>query len=425
VHPTLGILARFQAFFYASAFSQSDGVPPPAPARVTQTVRRQRQIVMLDIVLDTSVFRNDPWHSKADFLALQRLARAKKIKLHVPYFVHREFLSHMFSEHLDSTIIPIERAVSKLKKNLPEEFSAKLLSLEEQFLELKNDIANYPEQEFNDWLKSIGAVIHPIANDHGLTVANAYFDGTPPFREKKKRDDFPDAFIWQTIYDLSNNVTQLYAVVNDKGLRSACETKENIVLFDSLADFLASDICSQLLVEENLREEISELLKLIPFLEARLKETVSDQISDIVYGEEVESTWIPEDNNTAMCLGLEKIDSLEIETEDALYYGDGAIVVKFSMLADALLGYAIFKADYHSIEDKRLEGISISPLNKHYDDAEEVLPLEISGKLSLEVPLSVLKAKNLTEEDVDNILESMVITVEEMDVSEDVWSLWR
>jgi len=38
VHPTLGILARFQAFFYALSFSQSDGVPPPAPARVTQTV---------------------------------------------------------------------------------------------------------------------------------------------------------------------------------------------------------------------------------------------------------------------------------------------------------------------------------------------------------------------------------------------------
>jgi hypothetical protein len=38
VHPTLGILARFQAFSYASAFFQSDGVPPPDPARVTQTV---------------------------------------------------------------------------------------------------------------------------------------------------------------------------------------------------------------------------------------------------------------------------------------------------------------------------------------------------------------------------------------------------
>jgi hypothetical protein len=38
VHPTLGIRRHFQAFSYASAFFQSDGVPPPAPARVTQTV---------------------------------------------------------------------------------------------------------------------------------------------------------------------------------------------------------------------------------------------------------------------------------------------------------------------------------------------------------------------------------------------------
>jgi hypothetical protein len=40
VHPTLGSLATSQAFFYALSFSTSDGVPPPAPARVTRTVRR-------------------------------------------------------------------------------------------------------------------------------------------------------------------------------------------------------------------------------------------------------------------------------------------------------------------------------------------------------------------------------------------------
>jgi hypothetical protein len=38
VHPTLGILARFQAFFYAFAFFQLDGFAVPAPAQVTQTV---------------------------------------------------------------------------------------------------------------------------------------------------------------------------------------------------------------------------------------------------------------------------------------------------------------------------------------------------------------------------------------------------
>jgi len=30
VHPTLGIRRHFQAFSHASAFFQSDGVPPPA-----------------------------------------------------------------------------------------------------------------------------------------------------------------------------------------------------------------------------------------------------------------------------------------------------------------------------------------------------------------------------------------------------------
>jgi len=41
VHLTLGILRHFQAFFYAPAFSRSDGVPPPAPAQVTQAVGRE------------------------------------------------------------------------------------------------------------------------------------------------------------------------------------------------------------------------------------------------------------------------------------------------------------------------------------------------------------------------------------------------
>jgi len=37
VHPTLGILARFQAVSYALAFFWLDGFAVPAPAQVTQT----------------------------------------------------------------------------------------------------------------------------------------------------------------------------------------------------------------------------------------------------------------------------------------------------------------------------------------------------------------------------------------------------
>ncbi|MEP7137508.1 MAG: hypothetical protein ABI904_21490 [Chloroflexota bacterium] len=38
IHLTLGILRSSQAVFYARAFFWLYGVPPPAPAQVTQTV---------------------------------------------------------------------------------------------------------------------------------------------------------------------------------------------------------------------------------------------------------------------------------------------------------------------------------------------------------------------------------------------------
>jgi hypothetical protein len=40
--PDAGESGAIPSIFHASAFFQSDGVPPPAPVRVTQTVRRGR-----------------------------------------------------------------------------------------------------------------------------------------------------------------------------------------------------------------------------------------------------------------------------------------------------------------------------------------------------------------------------------------------
>lgn len=379
---------------------------------------------MLDLVFDTSILRSDPRRSKADFLALIRLAKSGKIKLHIPYFVKQEFVEHSFSEYYDEHLIAIEKSLSKLKKHLPEEISNRLIDLEKQFSEVKSAIVDYPERDFSEWAQSAGAVIHPIANNHGLEVANAYFGGIPPFREKKKREDFPDAFIWQTIYDLSNVFDKLYAIINDKGLRSACETKENIILFNTLEDFLASDICKSLLIESNLADEVSALLNIIPMLETELKEAVTEQISDIIYGEEVESDWIPEDNHTATCDGIEQIDSIEIDATNPLYYGNGQIVIQFETSVQSRLNYAIFKSDYYLLDDARAERISTSPLNKHYDEAEEVYPLIINGKISLEMPLSILKEKELSDEDRESILDGVVIEVDKIEVSDNAWELW-
>jgi hypothetical protein len=49
VHPTLGSLAKSQAFFYALAFFWLDGFAVPAPAQVTQTVGQNLLVIVPSI----------------------------------------------------------------------------------------------------------------------------------------------------------------------------------------------------------------------------------------------------------------------------------------------------------------------------------------------------------------------------------------
>ena len=90
MHPTLGILARFQAFFYASAFFQSDGVPPPAPARVTQTVGR-----LVTLVSKTESLFNK---SAKEITAIQniRILWLDNSGVHVSFIVSSYFLCLSF-----------------------------------------------------------------------------------------------------------------------------------------------------------------------------------------------------------------------------------------------------------------------------------------------------------------------------------------
>jgi hypothetical protein len=82
VHPTLGIRRHFQAFFYASAFFQSDGVPPPAPARVTQTVgqiksfKEKGEYVMFNRIFNPV----QGYKSSRNFDGLFKLLRDKKLQ---------------------------------------------------------------------------------------------------------------------------------------------------------------------------------------------------------------------------------------------------------------------------------------------------------------------------------------------------------
>jgi hypothetical protein len=97
VHPTLGIRRHFQAFSYASAFSQSDGVPPPAPARVTQTVGQVLALNLLRNFQNWFVFQIRFWGfckvSSSSKLAFLVVAISQVFRSQKSAFV---FFSHSF-----------------------------------------------------------------------------------------------------------------------------------------------------------------------------------------------------------------------------------------------------------------------------------------------------------------------------------------
>ena len=46
---------------------------------------------MIHIVLDTNIYRHNPSRDNLNFKAVEKLAAARWLKLHIPYVVEREF----------------------------------------------------------------------------------------------------------------------------------------------------------------------------------------------------------------------------------------------------------------------------------------------------------------------------------------------
>ncbi len=89
----------------------------------------------------------------------------------------------------------------------------------------------------------------------------------PPFKEAKRRDDFPDAFIWQTILDLSVEHKRVHVISDDEAIRKACDKKKiEIVSHGSLWDFLNSWAVKDKLSDRFAERYFDELKKQLPAL---------------------------------------------------------------------------------------------------------------------------------------------------------------
>lgn len=149
---------------------------------------------MIDVVIDTSIYRADPRRKKPAFRAVERLAKAGKLRIHLPYFVQHEFITHMQDEYAK----PL-REIRKLLGDTDRKIAvlgirAKSLPKKHQIKKLLERVEAAAERDFKSWAKAVNAKPHSIRNHHGKQIAKDYFKGHAPFSGKKARNDIPDSF---------------------------------------------------------------------------------------------------------------------------------------------------------------------------------------------------------------------------------------
>ncbi len=347
---------------------------------------------MIDVLIDTSVFRQDPYRRKAAFGALERVAETGQLKVHVPFFVEKELLSCLESEPTGSIEQICRSLVHLTRQPLLRGLKSQLTDLDNKVKQLRADVETCVREDLERWFKRINAERYPVADHHGANVAEAYFSGEPPFSERKNRKDIPDAFIFETIKDLAGGIKDLHVVVADKGLAGACSKVKGVTVHTSLDDFIKSENCLQLIRNQDFEDQLEKIVEELKVHKTTLEKKLASCLENEFSMHEFKDEHIPSDGNEAYIEGIESDPTdIDFDFDKIEYMGYGTILVSFSCKVDCLVNFHMFKNDYHCLSDDRMESISVSEYdNRHYYEAQESLPISVTGSISITFDLDTL-----------------------------------
>jgi len=336
----------------------------------------------MNIVIDTTIFRQDRRLEKSDLLLLRKLSKLGLIKIHIPWVVYKESTSQNYLEIQDA----INKIVKELKglknKGLSEKEHLQFEKLSKEIETV--DIRDSVNQHWESFINDSNAVLYEIEDNDGRNVMLSYFLGEPPFPNPKSRKDIPDAFIYQTVKSLSNALEQIYVITNDNNLRKECNEIPNVV---GLKDF--SELYNLVEYEpideeykriEHFADELLILEDRIEEIKTKAEKDVWDEIlNDII----IESDNIPDDNKEGRLVGIEKISSVKIDKSKIQFIYD-VFYIPIEVEGVFTIEYFLFKSDYFVYEGNRSINITDGDWNKHFFLVEESFECRLTFKYKIE-----------------------------------------
>lgn len=365
---------------------------------------------MINLAIDTNIFRDNPKRDKAEFKALKKLISNEKVKLFMPYIIEQEFITQQIAD--------CEKINNELKKNINSLNSRKytnktyIARLLNNIEELDENTCNLIQQEFDEWCIEFKVEKRPLNKEHLEVVVQNYFNGNDPFKSQKNRKDIPDAFIFQELKDIHNENGNLTFIANDTYFGDSCK-RIGIDSYNSLEEFIKSSRIQYLLKEHEItKAKFTELKEFLAnnedYLEMLLLQKDIKELENLT----ITDYSIPSDDNTADIVGLYSPDNIEFDCMNTTYYGDYTIDIPVSFDIDVNASFAIFKSDYYSHD----YNYSVEDLNKHYYLAHSEFTLEITAVIVLTIDINSFDfSEEVSEETFEEIVNFNSIEIDSID----------
>lgn len=371
---------------------------------------------MIDVVIDTSIYRADPKREKAAFRILTKMAANGFVRVHIPHVVEREFSTQQLTS-LESTFGEARKFISSARKRVSESLIQEVNGIEKLIESFRVKAEVEIVSSLSKWAKEINAEIHATQPHHGELVLNAYFSGNAPFSQPKERKDFPDAFIYESIHDIAKLKGSVHVVSADENLRNACSKIKGVTAYDTLEEFLKSKPCIDAVHHLEHLEKVNQFrVNIGSYVSAFLKH-INQLLLDYLPYKEFEDPHFKSDDNSGAVEMMDESEDIELDESKIEILGVDTLLVPFSCRLGALVYYSIFAADYWAMTDNELLGISVhydENSSDHYLEANENVTLEINGVFSVSFEFNLGDVINDPEADFAPYLEDADVTLEDV-----------
>jgi len=259
---------------------------------MTKTVLNKR-----NVFLDTEVFISNNFRYLKDNLSrLTLFVQENRISLYSTQVTIEEVKAN-----IEEAIIKAEKAIYLFRKEARILYNCQSPSFQCVFKKFDLDITKSELiTQFERYINKCQTIILPINEVAIEEVFKKYFSKQPPFGEGKKKDEFPDAFVFSALelWCLKNK-QQVYVISGDPDWKSACKDHPNLIYLEKL-------------------EPLYQLLEFDDKLIAEYSETFFNQhMQDIILRvtDQFDTLgFIVDSSNSSRIIEDEEVSNVEVET---------------------------------------------------------------------------------------------------------------